>query len=136
MNKEIKFRAWDDQWYYFVIKPTEENESYTISFGSSVYIELMKEGNLRNWGQFTRLKDKNGKEIYEGDIVRFRSMDNIPYRIGHIRILGGGLTANALETRIDTTDGYLYPLSNEREFPITQSEVIGNVCENPELLNK
>lgn len=132
--REVKFRAWckeSNKMFY---------SDFHVDFKGRIfwwdgdgYNRLRQDVELM---QFTGLKDKNGKEIYEGDVVRYRNMDNIPYRKGQIMILGGGTTANALETKINTTDGYIYPLSNEREFPITKSEIIGNIYENPELLTQ
>jgi hypothetical protein len=61
--RELKFRAWDGQRVYF---PSDED----------TYIKLSK-GEIRSPGvilmQFTGLYDRNGTEIYEGDILLHES---------------------------------------------------------------
>jgi len=72
--REIKFRVWD-----------EEGNKYTMTISSDGKIEYY---NLQNGSggdeyileQFTGLYDKNGKEIYEGDIVRIENVVNSPVR--------------------------------------------------------
>ena len=68
---------------------------------------------------YTGLKDKNGTEIYEGDILNLRYKDNAP----NVIILRNFI--------VDT-----YWISDELGFKDSTIEVIGNIYENPELLKE
>ena len=61
MNREIKFRAWDECQKYMAYQGSPDLEtiqSFMHHFGDKTLM------------QYTGVKDKNGKEIYEGDILR------------------------------------------------------------------
>jgi uncharacterized phage protein (TIGR01671 family) len=78
--------------------------------------------------QYTGLHDKNGKEIYEGDIVKF---ENIKAKIIY------GFCGFEFEW----IDGYTDKIRLCKTEPLFKNvslifEVIGNIYENPELLNK
>lgn len=89
----------------------------------AVYMIKVKQETL---GQYTGLKDKSGKEIYEKDVVKvFTSKE---WRIGKIIYEHSGFT-------IDVTN------NKELEYGRTAilenlTEVIGNIYDNPELLEK
>ena len=118
MNKEIKFRAWDilkkrwsnykinDGTVYFMDKNTG------VWYGS--YNKRYKDFNLM---QYTGIKDKNGKEIYEGDIVVNSDGD-----YGYVFFKDG-----VYNVRHDDYTGYLFAWDYE---------IKGNIYENLEMVKK
>ena len=149
--REIKFRAWDEKkkemhgfWdmHFFSIEadwighpnlcfgeriignPTEENIIHNIEEAK----EFAKRFKVM---QFTGLKDKNGKEIYEGDIV-----ENVVEGNGVIyfsNIIGGFLVKrNKISTCINAKEVFNDKFSDM--IMISRDEVIGNIYENPTLV--
>ncbi|MDV0431380.1 YopX family protein [Lactiplantibacillus sp. DA1] len=125
----IKFRAWDkeneiylynvqdayDMLSGFVKYDDGENASYDeCCFGDFL------DNKRYDVEQFTGLKDVNGKDIYEGDILENRKYRSI------VKFASGKFLADLIET-IQTFD-----LIGETHG----SKVIGNVHENPELLEE
>jgi hypothetical protein len=72
MNREIKFRAWDEHQKYMAYQGSldlETIQSFMHHFGDK---PLM---------QFTGMHDRNGKEIYEGDIIRSEYWNPTDYKV-------------------------------------------------------
>lgn len=109
--REIKFRCWD------IVR---NKMRFEIDLWDIPYNELFihtPDQRALNLMQYTGLKDKNGKEIYEGDIIEFYSnvedcfiSGKVEYHFGIIRVRD-------------------YILANK----YSKCKVIGNIYENKEL---
>jgi len=109
--RTIKFRAWSND--YKKMFYTEHSENLDLL---PIWIRCPNDYGLM---QFTGLKDKNGKEIYEGDIVKW----------------GNG--KDAVNEVIYSGDRFmLYNLGAPSLARVSiDSEIIGNIYENPELIS-
>ena len=114
MSREIKFRAWDRK----NRKMVNMNYLCCHKSGLMLFEKDHKPGKEFDFMQFTGLHDKNGKEIYEGDIVRCWGGEYYQGYWEHNRKI-------TIENMIN--DCFMM---GEHEF----LEVIGNIYENPELL--
>jgi len=72
--KDIKFRAWDKKNKEWYMNGNVFDLNYSGSYGD-FFFDNDHPCNMRDvdleWLQFTGIKDKNGKEIFSGDIIRF-----------------------------------------------------------------
>ncbi|TFL15928.1 YopX family protein [Jannaschia formosa] len=136
MKREIKFRAWDKadkMMYYDIIYGIEFEDGSKYDFCN--FIGEKDPSDYHEWVsmQYTGIKDKNGREIYEGGVLHYgyygkwdgvseepeEDLDRpMNFEVRWSEAVGG-FVAN----------GYVRTSSN-------LGEVIGNIYEDPELLKK
>jgi len=142
--REIKFRVWDSQkkCMYGARQLYWENDG-TFDFykGSGIKMDVSLGDALM---QYTGLKDKNGVEIYEGDIVKNHWHNVLGKDIGSIwEVKFGEYDNSDLEWGSPGLGFYCespteYRQNTPTEIPTDEDngiEVIGNIYENPELLD-
>lgn len=111
--REIKFRAWQDGKVWEGRQFWNHSGVLSMGFGG---LNLDKGGVLM---QYTGLKDKNGTEMYEGDIVKF-PRDKVGHIVWNQKESGFWIEA---------------VVSVDYKLDMGEVEVIGSIYENPELLN-
>ena len=128
MSIEIKFRAWDKT-DNKMIYPDEKSNHDTMW---TVNAWCDSENELAIIEQFTGLHDKNGKEIYEGDIVRISQCEGDDVTNSEVKFSQGGFIVEADFGDYDqTTIGWAI---EQLQGDYDNIEVIGNIHQNPDLL--
>ena len=130
--REIKFRAWDKKDKRMIV---DKQDCIPLIVTNKSVFKLDPTSEKHRWieintnrfelMQSTGLKDKNGKEIYEGDIVKTTSNELIgkfKHKIYKIEF-----------KEINCVAGAKY-IGFDFQFNVDEIEVIGNIYENPELL--
>ena len=127
--REIKFRAWDKQFNEMAsiicLNIGDYSEDHILKTKSRPYTYNQQFHNITLM-QFTGLKDKNGKEIYEGDILKINGFYDGLYNTLEVRWIKNGFKCVGLineKAVCETVYDYGF-----------HEEIIGNIYENPELL--
>lgn len=121
MSEFRGFRAWDGKQMLYDVIPTCEDENVVLDDYDWHATPCVVE-------QYTGLKDRNGKEIYEGDIIRDTDDD--------IAVIEWGLEENH-KTKLGYYAKWREPRYGKWIMETTDSEhfeVIGNIHQNKELL--
>lgn len=147
--RDLKFRAWDKEnecWF----KPTYEAykgrlEDLSITLNGKYLIRTMEQSAIHaperfEVMQYTGLKDKNGKEIYEGDVLKGNS-----FATSMLKGWGADVEQQfeVYEIRYDEASFKTFDkkgewvaiLNHHVSSKVKDLEVIGNIYENKDLLN-
>lgn len=120
----LRFRAWD-------------KETKTMNGMAEIYRNRNQEIELRPRDediilmQSTGLKDKNGKEIFEGDILKVANNDSSWFEVVKYDHDKAMFISKEMNLKYEVPETPLYDLFSPYLFKV---EVIGNIWENPDLL--
>lgn len=121
--REILFRGKrtdNGKWVYGnLVRGCDEKYAYIVEFGNREMCRNYVDVHPETVGQYTGLKDRNGTNIFEGDIVLLKG-DEEPYQVV--------FDESCFQVY---SDSVCYVMDNFYDYEI---EVIGNIYDNPELL--
>ena len=137
MSKEIKFRAWDVKWEFMTAEVSLKDlaEGFAGIYGEDKIVM-----------QYTGLKDKKGKEIYEGDIIIIDNkhaslgsdiIKTVLFKNGMFGVSEDAYSFISLKeffVGVESTKKYISNYGEIFEEYKAVVEVIGNIYKNPELI--
>lgn len=132
--REIKFRAWSK-----LLKKMLSHEDLDKTLKSltkteyiaGIFLPLNSDVEVM---QYIGLKDSDGEEIYEGDIVE--RVDLTPTEEYYGKTEVGVVEYKTCQYVLKIKENSYYEMSNDGTFGISKYRVIGNIYENKELLSK
>lgn len=144
MAREIKFRAWNKSTKYMEDVDGSnlyiaDNELYEVFAGSYAYettFEKRLVTDRYDLMQYIGLTDKNGKEIYEGDLIK-RNWKCFDKQLSTLRVVGfknGSFVSTNIPNQKQRFNTFSLFDTEEKKPILTDWEVIGNIYSNPELL--
>lgn len=139
MSREIKFRVWDktsESMLYqddferveldtknkivtLIAEEESDKSHYVLDYEEDIEAEIMR---------YTGLKDKNGKDIYEGDIVSFYNDEEYKFKSTNALVIYDSAAFMLEHKKLGKE--YL----GEMDIENMCIKIIGNIYENPELL--
>src|SRR5690554_613245 len=126
--REIKFRVWEENIKQMIYNVGIVNDELYLML-DGVGFDIVGDYREFKLMQYTGLKDKNGKEIYEGDICETATVSGKPFgTIDVVKFINGSFQL------VDIDDSVL-PI-NFGDKDIFSVEVIGNIFEHKDLLEE
>lgn len=130
--REIKFRAWDENKLTLTNYQIVDGMLHFMDKYTGVWIRDDEQKRFKLM-QYTGLKDKNGKEIYEGDIVSFEDAECDAEGYHDNVFLNRGVVSYD-EVSMCYSFSNRQTVDMEDLYIPTDAEIIGNIYENPDLL--
>jgi uncharacterized phage protein (TIGR01671 family) len=139
MSRELKFRVWDAKYKSWM--PTED-DAIMIDMTGQIYFQRKDQQNQHSLvadqkrfviTQYTGLKDKNGRELYEGDIILMPQDATMSHPTGESELCKVGMSGGAFGYWLcDRFESFL-DWYGEIDV-IDDAEIIGNMWETPEFV--